>query len=203
MLHHWFKLLKSHGIRDILINLHHLPFMVRRYVEHFNLINPSFRIVTSYEPRLLGSAGAIRANASWIKDERDFLIAYADNLTNANLQELISFHQDAEAILTMGLFHTDNPQGCGIATMDRDGIVVDFVEKPEYTESNLANAGIYVSSPELLDYIPEGFADLGHDVLGKLVGKMAGYEIKGYLRDIGTMDSYEKAKMEWRERVAL
>ena len=99
----------------------------------------------------------------------------------------------------MGLFHSDYPQACGIASLDEDGVVVSFIEKPQKTESDLANAGIYVASSEILSYIPEGdVVDLGHDVLPKLIGKMYGYEIEGYLRDIGTPENYKRAQEEWK-----
>ena len=176
MLYYWFQLLKKHNINNVLINLHHLPDIVRKYVADFSSLNPDFRITLFYEEELAGSAGTIRANFQWIKNEREFLIAYADNLTNVNLTKLIKFHRGKDAILTMGLFRSDYPKGCGIAVLDYSGLIIEFVEKPENPVSDLANAGIYVASPALLDYIPEGVADLGHDVLPELVGEMYGYE---------------------------
>jgi len=238
MLHHWFSLLKKHGITDILINLHHLPQKVIEYVKNLegmegwkdgrmgedSSIPPflhlsnlpvfhsqDFNITLFYEEELLGSAGTIRENADWVCSETEFIIAYADNLTNANLTKLIQFHrlksllplpfrkEGQGGVLTMGLFHSDYPQACGIASLDENGLVVSFVEKPKKPESNLANAGIYVASPEIFSYIPEGkVVDLGHDVLPELVGKMYGCEIDGYLRDIGTPENYRKAQEEWK-----
>jgi mannose-1-phosphate guanylyltransferase len=237
MLHHWLSLFKEHGITDILINLHHLPQKVVEYVKilkvriqlmNFEFPNLShchqapacsapgltdrsdFNITLFYEEELLGSAGTVRENADWVSSETEFIIAYADNLTNANLTKLLQFHRlksplppfekgGKGGILTMGLFHSDYPQACGIASLDEDGMVVSFVEKPQETESDLANAGIYVASPEIFSYIPEGnVVDLGHDVLPKLVGKMYGCEIDGYLRDIGTPENYKKAQEEWK-----
>ena len=215
MLHHWFSLLTEHGITDILINLHHLPQKVIEYLKslkvrtqglnfEFPALNhchqvSDFNITLFYEEELMGSAGTIRENANWVRSETEFIIAYADNLTNANLTKLLQFHSEKKPILTMGLFHSDYPQACGIALLDENGMVVSFVEKPQKTESNLANAGIYVASPEIFSYIPEGnVVDLGHDVLPKLVGKMYGCEIDGYLRDIGTPENYKKAQEEWK-----
>jgi len=198
MLYHWFQLLKSHDICEILINLHHLPHIVREYVQDYNSSHPEVRIKLYYEPELAGSAGTIKANAQWIENEDEFLIAYADNLTNVDLTMLTQFHRSRRPILTMGLFHSDYPEGCGIAELDTDGLIVNFVEKPRNPVSDMANAGIYVADPALVDYVPHGFADLGHDVLPKLTGKMYGCEVEGYLRDIGTMDNYKKAELGWR-----
>ena len=44
----------------------------------------------------------------------------------------------------MALFHTPYPEKCGIATLDAEDRVTDFVEKPDHPESDLANAGLYV-----------------------------------------------------------
>ena len=198
MLYHWFQLLRKHGVSDVLINLHHLPDVVRDYAKGFSSSYPDFRIVLFYEEILLGSAGTIKANADWVKDEEQFLIAYADNLTDANLTKLIKFHQKRNATFTMGLFCSDHPQACGIATLNDNGLIIEFVEKPKNPKSNMANAGIYAASPTLLDYIPEGAVDLGYDVLPGLVGKMYGCQIEGYLRDIGTPEAYTKAQAEWK-----
>ena len=223
LFHWWFSLLSKHGITDVLINLHHLKENIIDYVGNLGakVEGLNFELKTSplrrrmqrihkeytlpnialfYEQELLGSAGTIRANADWTQGEKEFLIAYADNLTNANLTKLFHFHQKCNPILTMGLFHSDYPQACGIASLNENGLVVDFVEKPQKPQSDLANAGIYVASPSLIDYIPEGkVVDLGHDVLPSLVGKIYGCVIDGYLRDIGTSENYRKAQREWRE----
>lgn len=53
-----------------------------------------------------------------------------------------------------GLFRSDYPKECGIATLDDNGLIVEFVEKPENSKSDMANVAIYVASPRLLDYIP-------------------------------------------------
>ena len=215
MLHHWLSLLEKHGITDVLINVHHLPKKVIEYVQSLKVktqaLNFKFpdlghchqvsdvNITLFYEEELMGSAGTIRENADWVRSETEFIIAYADNLTNANLTKLLQFHRDKKAILTMGLFHSDYPQACGIAALDENGVVVSFVEKPQKPESDLANAGIYVASSEILSYIPKGnVVDLGHDVLPKLIGKMYGCEIDSYLRDIGTLENYKKAQEEWK-----
>lgn len=199
LLRYWLELLENHDINDVLINLHHLPDTVKWYVADFASSHPDFRPTLFYEEELLGSAGTIGANDRWIRDEKEFVIAYADNLTNADLTKLVESHRDKDTVLTMGLFHSDSPGECGIATLDSSGLIVEFAEKPKRPRSDLANAGMYVASPKLLDYVPRGFSDLGHDVLPKLVGKMYGDEIEGYLRDIGTLESYKRAEREWKK----
>ncbi|MBR4574823.1 MAG: nucleotidyltransferase family protein [Lachnospiraceae bacterium] len=194
----WVDLFDSCGITEVLINTHYLTDPVREFIGQNNRTS-RVKLVEVYEQELKGSAGTIRDNRDFVRDSGDFLIAYADNLTNADLAGMTAFHKMCGAPLTMGLFHTNDPKGCGIAALDSQNHITEFVEKPENPKSDLANAGIYVANETLFSYIPkEGMCDLGKDVLPHLVGKMSGFEIKDYLIDIGTMQNYEKAQTDWK-----
>lgn len=197
LLHYWFSLCKRYGIKELLINLHHHPEVVEAYLQKLENHSVKFKIFP--EDRLLGSAGTIAANSGFVRKERDFFILYADNLTNVNFKSLLRFHRAHDGLVTMGLFHTPVPEQCGIVELDCRGLITSFVEKPVHPQSDLANAGVLVASPDLLSYIPRGAeVDLGHHVLPKVVGRMYGYVIQEYLQDIGTMQSYLNALRGWR-----
>lgn len=195
----WMRLFEKHGVTEVIVNTHYLPEPVREYISNYNSEVHPTRLIEFFEPDLLGSGGTVLANKSFVDDEESFLICYADNLTNANLSELVKHHKRNQAILTMGLFHTNKPEQCGIAAVDENGLVTEFVEKPESPKSNLANAGIYVASNAIFDYFPDkDVIDFGKDVLPLLVNRMYGFEIKEYLLDIGNLDNYIKAQREWQ-----
>lgn len=195
----WLQLFERYNIQEVLINTHYLPDAVREFINKHNKSTSKVRIEEFYEPLLLGSGGTILANKNFVGSEKEFLICYADNLTNVNLESMISFHRQKNSILTMGLFHTNKPKECGIAAIDSNKLIYEFVEKPQNPKSNLANAGIYVTNNEIFNYIPNIHpCDFGKDVLPKLVNKMYGYEIKEYLLDIGNLDNYQKAQEEWQ-----
>lgn len=196
----WMDLFEKHNVSDVLINTHYLPETVREFICSYNRQGRKVKIHESYEPVLLGSAGTLRANKKFVENEASFLICYADNLTNANLSQLVLRHEQVKPVLTMGLFHTNNPTGCGIATVNEKHMITEFIEKPKHPASNLANAGIYVAGQEIFDYIPcnKDEVDMGKDVLPLLTEKMAGFEIKDYLLDVGTMSNYQKAQEEWQ-----
>lgn len=192
----WLDLLARHHVHRVLINTHHLPNQVERFVEGY----PSVVDVTlRHEPELLGSAGTIRANWDFIETDEPFLVLYADNLTDAHLGELAASHRSSHGLATIAVFRTDRPQDCGIVSVAGDGIVVDFVEKPSRPQSRLAFAGMMAASPELVDEIPEGPCDLAGDVLPRLVGRMSAWEVTTYLRDVGSPAAYELAQVEARE----
>ena len=113
---------------------------------------------------------------------------------------MLQFHEQRRSLLTLGLFRTAMPEEKGIVTLDAQGLVVDFVEKPNHPRSNLANAGIYIASQELYQHLPAtNFLDFGSDIFPRLVGKMYGYVIQEYLLDIGTHATYQQAQSEWKE----
>jgi mannose-1-phosphate guanylyltransferase len=196
----WMQLFARHHVTDVLLNTHYLPETIRDYINNYNEKNTGTQLHEFYEPVLLGSGGTVQANQEFVAGEDDFLICYADNLTNTNLSDMIAFHKQKQGLLTMGLFHTNNPRGCGIAAVNDHDLIYEFIEKPEQPKSNLANAGIYVVNHKIFDYIPQSkeLLDFGKDVLPLLVNKMYGYEIRDYILDIGTWPNYEKAQKEWR-----
>jgi len=198
LLAHWMDLLEEHRVSEVLINLHFLPEPVLRFVESYR---GGVAIRTVMEPELLGSGGTLHANRGFVEGEEQFYILYADNLTTVDLSALRRFNQEHPAPLTVGLFHAENPSACGIAELDRDGAIVEFVEKPVEPKGDLASAGIFVGRPELFDAIaPDRVPyDFGGHVMPHLVGRMNGLVVEGYLRDIGTLASLERAEREWSE----
>jgi mannose-1-phosphate guanylyltransferase len=199
----WLEHLEQHGIEKVLINTHWCAEQVEEFLlkSQFNL-----RIITSYEPELLGSGGTIWVNREWVENGTPFFILYGDNLTKVNLQKMFKFHQNHDQLFTLGVFKAENPSRCGIAEVREDGLVTGFVEKPERPASDLAAAGIYLADQRIFDYFPnkenDSFTpplDLGFHVIPNLVGKMRAYLIEEFLMDIGTPESYRKAQYLWKE----
>jgi len=193
----WLDLLEVHGVSHVLINLHHLPGAIREFARTYT---GPVRISFAMERELLGSAGTIHANQDFVQGEEQFLILYADNITNVDLSSLVDFNTVHPAPLTVGLFHAENPAGSGIVALGEDGTIIDFVEKPEHPTGDLASAGVFVARHSLFRWLdPTGRRpyDLGAHVMPALVGMMNGLEIRGYLRDIGTPESLARAEREF------
>lgn len=193
----WIDLMAMHGINEVLINLHPFPHQVKNFIENYNR---KIKFNYFYEEKLLGSGGTIRENKDFIKNEKDFFIFYADNLTNYNLSAFLEFHRSNKQIFSMALFKTKFPKSCGISVLNNENLIVDFEEKPKEPKSNLANAGLYIASPQIIDLIPDyELTDIGFHLLPKLVNKMNGWETGDYLIDIGTKQNLEKANQEWSQ----
>ena len=195
LLDHWFDALARAGIRDVLVNTHHLPGPVRDFLAAKNAAG--FRAVEAYEPVLLGSAGTIASRPGWADDADDVLIVYADNLSDLDLAAFLQAHRGHDAPFTMLLFHAANPRACGIADMDADGRIVAFEEKPAAPRSDLANAGIYaVTTAAWREMAALQAFDIGFHVLPRFVGRMRGVVHTGYHRDIGDLAALEAARRD-------
>jgi mannose-1-phosphate guanylyltransferase len=194
----WLDEFDRAGVDEILVNLHHLPDVVRRHIA--GRAGPPV-VRTFFEPELLGSAGTLLANREWVKDEDLFLACYADNLTDFDLRSLIDAHREHNPIATLTVFHSPHPSAGGVVELDAAGRVVGFVEKPSEPVSDLVNAGMYVFHPSVLDEIDgEPPKDIGYDLLPRLAGRVRAVPVDGYFRDIGTVDAYRKARQEWPAR---
>jgi len=194
----WLALLERHGISDVLVNLHHAH---ERVLEFLCSWRTPLSVSTVYEDRLLGSAGTVLANRAFVDGQSNFLIIYADNLTNVDLTRMIGFHDRRTDVVTMGVVPTDRPRDKGTVVLDTDGRVVEFMEKASEPRSNLSNAGIYVARQELFQYFPPAAADdvldFGHHVFPRMTRRVSAYPIEEFLIDIGTPESYARCQTAW------
>jgi mannose-1-phosphate guanylyltransferase len=193
----WLDALDRAGADEVLVNVHHLPHMVRRHLEA-RARPPAVRIV--FEPELLGSAGTLAANRAWVTAEEMFLACYADNLTDFDLRALVRAHREHGAIATLTVFRSERPSAGGVVELDGLGTVTGFAEKPRNPVSDLVNAGMYAFRPEVLDEIAGPPRDIGYDLLPRLIGRARAIPVEGYLRDIGTVQALHRAQREWPAR---
>lgn len=204
----WLEHLLRQGIDEVLVNTHWHSQKVKVFLETWR--KNRLRVITSYEPKLLGSGGTILANRHWVQDGAPFFIIYGDNLSNVDLRKLLDFHCEHGFPFTLGTFKCKTPEHCGIAEVREDGLVTEFVEKPKNPKSDLAAAGIYVADKRIFNFFPEidqGWEhgvkvplDLGFHVIPRLVGKMKAYLINEFLMDIGTLTQYEEAQAAWKAK---
>jgi mannose-1-phosphate guanylyltransferase len=191
----WFDICRQYGIEEILINVHAHGGAVRKFIQENN---DRLRVRLFEETALLGSAGTVLANQKWVNKERSFWVFYADVLTTANLNQMLAFHDTRGQIATIGVYEVADPSRCGIVQVDDNGVVRDFVEKPQVPVGNLAFSGLMLATPALLNVIPDTSpVDLGFHVLPQIVGRMAAYRIPDFLMDIGTLETYRAAQTTW------
>jgi mannose-1-phosphate guanylyltransferase len=193
VMEHIVDLLDRHGLPDVIANLHYFPETIR---EHFG-----DRLEYRYEQELLGTAGGVRACASFFGDEA-FLVISGDALTDIDLSALVARHRDAGGIATLAVKEVADTREYGVVLHDRDGRITGFQEKPEPEEalSNLGNCGIYVFDPQIFDYFPSRpFVDWAQDVFPVLLENDIPFyihETREYWNDVGSLSELQQGTFD-------
>jgi glucose-1-phosphate adenylyltransferase len=155
-----------------------------------------------------GTSDAVYQNLGFIDDfSPDMtIILSGDHIYKMDYNELKSFHKKKDADVTISLIRVPMEQAhhFGIASLNKNGRIVEWEEKPRKPKSNLASMGIYIFNTKvlksaLLESAKKGGIDFAKDVIPLLLNKkmrVFGYEFTGYWRDVGTIDAYWNCNMD-------
>lgn len=157
-----------------------------------------------------GTAHAIYQNFSYIEDYNpDFILVLSgDHIYKMNYEEMLDFHKEKEAALTIAVLEVpwNEASRFGIMNTYEDFRIKEFVEKPEKPESNLASMGIYIFNWKLLKkYMNENINagknmdDFGKNVIPEFLNsneRVYAFPFKGYWKDVGTLESLWEANMD-------
>jgi len=189
--------LKSYGISQVAINLYHLGEKVRDFLGDGSRFG--INISYSLEETPLNTAGGVKRMEHFFNGT--FVVICGDILTDFNLRDMIRFHQEKKAMVTLAILEVPNPWEVGVVEMNESGRILGLVEKPPRGSEvgNLGSGGIYVLEQDVLSYIPDNeCSDFAYDIFPQLIKlgvPIYGYLLnpEDYLLDIGTMDKYHKA----------
>lgn len=199
--------LKKAGITELAVNLHYKGSDIEGYFGDGSRLGVSITYLREDKPH--GTAGAVRLMADFLKEPNDtILVVGCDELIELDLQEMIRFHKERNALVTISLARVDDPREFGVAQIDNDGRIVGFVEKPKDWGGGraLVNSGVYLLEPEALERIPYGSVyDFGKQLFPELVNEGApiyGFASEGYWNDIGHIGNYWDANKSALEKRA-
>ena len=195
--------LKSFDIHDILINSSYLADQIKDFINIYQQHNITSKINLTFEHELLGSAGTLKANWDFFKEEDDFLIIYGDNLTNINYKQFIERHRSKSNLCTIACYQEPEIESKGMVVFDAEDRIQRFVEKPKTDQvvSHYANAGIYVCNKNIIKYLNQFDKiplDFGYDIFPKIlidqVDILGVYLMKEVLLDVGNLKNYQLAQ---------
>jgi mannose-1-phosphate guanylyltransferase/phosphomannomutase len=195
MMEHVIDLLLRHGIDEIVVTVAFMANAIRTYFGNGSEFGVRLTYATEETP--LGTAGSVR-NAMEHLDER-FLVISGDVLTDVDLGAIVKFHDERDALATIGLVHVENPLEFGIVIAREDGRIERFLEKPTWGQvfSDTINTGIFVLEPEIFDHIaPDKAVDFSSEVFPELLRRrlpLYGAVADGYWEDVGTLEAYLRA----------
>jgi len=98
------------------------------------------------------TGGRIRKIRKYLGDDQTFMLTYGDGLSDIDINQLISFHENHGRILTLtGVRPTGR---FGEIKCTDDGVISEFNEKPQAAEGRI-NGGYFVCNHRLFDYLDE------------------------------------------------
>ncbi|MBU0667051.1 MAG: sugar phosphate nucleotidyltransferase [Nanoarchaeota archaeon] len=190
------ELLRKFGINDIILSVGYKSQMIKDHFRDGNKLGVNITYIEEDNP--LGTAGPLKLAKSFLNET--FILCNADELKDIDLNDMFTFHKSNRGLVTIALTTVDNPCMYGVALLNGNKIMT-FIEKPELKNapSNLINAGLYIMEPEVIDFIPEGYAMLENDVFPKLAQeeKLFGYPFSGQWFDTGTPQRFKLAEEKW------
>ncbi|MFA7592104.1 MAG: glucose-1-phosphate adenylyltransferase [Thiohalobacteraceae bacterium] len=195
-------------------------FLRGEFGEFVELLPAQQRIEVSWYQ---GTADAVYQNLDIIRNHRpDFVLILAgDHIYKMDYGPMIAEHVKRGADMTVGCIEVDlaRASAFGVMSVDDEGCVVGFQEKPEqpapmpgHTDVALASMGIYVFNTEFLyqELIRDADDDASEHDFGKNVlphiikdSKVIAYSFRdeetgkqAYWRDVGTVDAFWEANLE-------
>jgi len=208
-------LFREQGIKDIAVLIskdfrEDFDWWQRRYYPSTSSGQvPKIKLVE--ETRPLGTFGGLYFLKDWLfppssGQAKAFFMTNGDELKEIDLVKMVGFHQKLKAPATIALVKVQDPQHYGVVIC-KHGKVEQFLEKPKNPSSKYINSGLYLLSPEIFNYLPQGKA--GHsgpkflmtetDLFPKLAkeNKLAGFKFDGKWTDCGTWERYQAALSDW------
>lgn len=186
--------LKHAGIRRLNVATHYLGEVIS---DHFK-DGQDFGVQISYvkEDQPLGTVGAL----SLIEDSEDpLLVINGDILTRVDFREMLNFHREHKAELTIAVRQYEFSVPYGV--IETDGVAVKGIsEKPIVRQ--FINAGIYLLNPSVRRLVPNGRPYDIPDLIQRMLAEertVVCFPVREYWLDIGIEDHYVQAQSDVKE----
>jgi glucose-1-phosphate cytidylyltransferase len=146
------------------------------------------------------TAGRIRRIQPYIGEDKYFFLTYGDGVGSIDVKKSLEFHQGHGKKLTVTAVRP--PGRFGEMGVGKDGLVLEFNEKPQVTEGRI-NGGFFVVSRSVFD-------DLGEDAdkvmfeqgpMKNLArkGQLMAFPHDGFWQPMDTFFEYTQLNKVWSE----
>jgi mannose-1-phosphate guanylyltransferase len=185
--------LASHGVDDLVFNLHHRPETLTAVVGDGRDL--AVRARYSWEqPRILGSAGGPRLALPLLAAERFFIIN-GDTLTDVNLPLLEAAHAESGARVTLALVPNREFLRYGGVQLDERQHIVGFTPRGASSEGSYHYVGSQIVEADVFKSLTPGepASSIGgvYDALiASRAGAVRGFVCDAEFWDVGTTADY-------------
>lgn len=189
VIEHIINKFREYGINEFYLTVSHMSKIVRAYFEE-KTPDYSLAFVEEDEPR--GTAGSLKLLADKLR--RPFFVSNCDIIIDTDYVSLYQFHVQNKYDITLVASTKQFNIPYGICELNGNGSLERIKEKPEY--NFLANTGLYVLNPNIIDLIPDsGLFHITH-LMNKVKennGRIGVYPIsENAWTDVGQWAEYRK-----------
>lgn len=170
------RLLRSCGVEQIAVNLHHAPRSVMAAVER-----AGERVTLLHEEEILGTGGALWGARDFLAGGRVLMINGDCYYGAPDLDAALRFHESRGSLATMVLVDMPVGENYRGVEIDTDGRLLKIAGWPEGGKGSgvpLHFSGIHILEPEYLERIGPGFSDINSTHHVEAIG--AGLPVFGY-----------------------
>jgi mannose-1-phosphate guanylyltransferase len=189
-----FERLDKNNITEAILAVN---YQTEVYIKQHKIPKCRLKVKYSRDPikKPLGTAGPIKKAEKLLGYDSPFLALNGDIFADLNYTEILKKHREEKAVATIALHRADDPSRYGVAELAEDNRIKRFIEKPSAKDAptKLINAGVYVLSPKIFDYIPIGRnVSIEREIFPKLAneGKLYGHILEGLWMDIGKPEEF-------------
>ena len=184
---------KRYGFTNFILSVNYKKEIIQNYFQDGSALGVSITYIE--EEKRMGTAGPLSLLKK--KPTSPFFVMNGDLLTQVNFEQLLRFHEDTDAVATMCVREYEHQIPYGVIETDGQQLI-SIKEKP--LQRSFVNAGIYVLSPEILDYIPQNeFYDMPNlfKLLMEKQRNVSVFPVREYWLDIGHIADFERADDEY------
>jgi NDP-sugar pyrophosphorylase family protein len=179
-------------------------YMADQIVEKYtNRREYDFEIRFSKEETLLGTGGAIKKALQYSTTD-DVMVLNGDSYVDVDIRDVITFHREKNASMTIVVKKVGNPGRYGLVEFDKNHGITSFNEKQTKAGEGHINAGIYLFKREIFNGVEEGRTiSLEKELMPLFINNNGVYALTthGKSIDIGTPETYLIAEKFFKEEL--
>ena len=196
-------LLRHYGIREIVINLHHLGAQIEDYLG--NGSKRGLKILYSKERELLDTGGGLLKAKPYL-DGGTFIVINTDVLIDLPLSEVLAFHQKNKPTASLVVRADPLADQYGSLEIDSEGRIHRFLQArrtaPAPTSvTKMMFTGVQILEPRIFDFMEQDqklrkFSTTKETYPKMLVHgeKLFGFRFEGLWQDLGTPERVKEAE---------
>lgn len=177
------------GIQQIIVNLHHLPEQIERYLD--SEFRERAQIICSREEEILGTGGGVRRVQAILETDADFFLVNGDTVQFPRYEALQAARREGDAIAALTLRHP--PEGDRFTAVWMEGSRINGFGSGH--GESLMFAGSHLISSRIFGHMPQrevfGIVESVYQpILERSDEAIAGVVDDGFWFDIGTPQRY-------------